>query len=286
MNRGVRATSLSAFAVLLAVMLAGCAPPATRFNQSYFKATHNSYSGGDRGSIVEQLDAGVRFVELDVHDDEFASHNDFRIGHNQPVGEVDIAPPNPRVVYLRAWLELIDDWSDRRPTHAPIVVSLDLKDDLSDNEAARGDLHFLNKQLREVFGNKLYTPAGHRGAWPTTESMRGKIVVVMSGSRASRQAYFRATSPSDYEQIAFVEFQKGDEGALPEEGLAFFAALYSPGNLGWARQWRAQGKVVRLWRFNAPLGDVAGVAPANYPATDAPFAEWYVEYARRLGAVE
>jgi hypothetical protein len=274
--------------VLLVIALtAGCASkPTTPYNESYFKATHNSYSGGDRGSIVAQLDGGVRFIELDVHDDEFASHNDFRVGHNQPISEVDLTPPNPKVVFLRAWLQLIDDWSDKHPKHAPIVVSLDLKDDISDNPAEQGDIRFLNRQLRDVFGVKLYTATGHKGKWGATEALRGKIVVVLSGSRPTRQAYLSTTEPSWHDQVAFVEFQKGDDDALPGPGLHFFAALYSPANLAWAREWREKGKLVRLWRFNSPLSGDGARPPANYPATDAPFADEYTGYARRLNAVE
>lgn len=274
--------------LLLGIALtAGCASkPTTKFNESYFKATHNSYSGGERGPILAQLDGGVRFIELDVHDDDFASHNDFRVGHNQPIGEVDLAPPNPPVVHLRAWLQVIDDWTDKHPKHAPIVVSLDLKDDISDNPAEQGDIRFLNRQLRDVFGVKLYTATGHKGTWAETETLRGKILIVLSGSRPTRQAYLSTIEPSWHDQVAFVEFQRGDEDALPAPGLHFFAALYSPANLEWARQWREQGKVVRLWRFNAPLSEDTARPPANYPATDAPFADWYTSYTKQLKAAE
>ena len=278
------------FTLLLLVTtltLSGCAKPSkTLFNESFFKATHNSYSGAERGAIAAQLDAGVRFIELDIHDDDFATHNDFRVGHNQPIHEVDLTPPNPPTVFLRAWLAAINTWSTSHPKHAPITVALDVKDDLSDNAAGAGDLRFLNKQIREVFGGKLYTAAGHRHAWPTTESLRGKIIIVLSGSRPTRQAYLRTIEPSTHEQIAFIEFQKGDEGTLPPERFQFFAALSAPANLPWATEWRTKGKLVRLWRVNTPLPADVSVPPANYPATDAPFADWYNDYAKRLGTVE
>lgn len=47
------------------------------FASATFRATHNSYSGnlgGTRGSIVSQLDAGVRFLELDIHDEGLQHH--------------------------------------------------------------------------------------------------------------------------------------------------------------------------------------------------------------------
>ncbi|WP_460541083.1 hypothetical protein [Echinicola sediminis] len=37
-----------------------------KFGELCFRGTHNSYSGGDRGSISSQLNAGMRFFELDL----------------------------------------------------------------------------------------------------------------------------------------------------------------------------------------------------------------------------
>src|SRR4051794_21159378 len=39
---------------------------ATTLGDAIFRATHNSYAGGSVGTVSEQLDAGVRGIELDV----------------------------------------------------------------------------------------------------------------------------------------------------------------------------------------------------------------------------
>src|SRR5437763_1583944 len=47
------------------------------FASAVFRATHNSYSGnvdGSKGSIVSQLDRGVRFLEFDIHDNGYATN--------------------------------------------------------------------------------------------------------------------------------------------------------------------------------------------------------------------
>ena len=44
-----------------------------KYHQAYFASTHNSYSGEARGSIIEQLNAGIRGFEFDIHDNEFYS---------------------------------------------------------------------------------------------------------------------------------------------------------------------------------------------------------------------
>ncbi len=44
------------------------------FNEVFLKATHNSYSGdlvGQRGTILAQLNTGIRFIEFDIHDQDF-----------------------------------------------------------------------------------------------------------------------------------------------------------------------------------------------------------------------
>ena len=48
-----------------------------RYDEATFMATHNSYSGGSRGSVPSQLEFGVRGLELDVH----PTGHGFEVGH-------------------------------------------------------------------------------------------------------------------------------------------------------------------------------------------------------------
>ena len=64
-----------------------------------FRATHNSYSGnvdGAKNSITYQLDHGIRFIELDVHDNGYATSHDYAIGHDSPGDQVDHSGTRPR----------------------------------------------------------------------------------------------------------------------------------------------------------------------------------------------
>src|SRR5262249_35621144 len=93
MNRPV--LRLLAPLAISGVLVAGTASPAsaaTSFTDAIFEATHNSYSGNldaQRGSIVYQLDHGVRFIELDIHDNDYATVGDYEIGHSSPRDLVD-----------------------------------------------------------------------------------------------------------------------------------------------------------------------------------------------------
>jgi hypothetical protein len=157
-------------------------------------ATHNSYAGvpsGDVGPLRRQLDAGVRFVELDVHDNEFGSYG-YRIGHEAPGDQVSKAGGNPRTDKLVAWLRAIAGWSDANPRHAPVAVALDIKDDLTDNRSfAEGNLARLNADLGDCLPRLFTSESLGSELWPTVDALRGQAVVVLSGDAGTRLAYVR-----------------------------------------------------------------------------------------------
>src|SRR5262245_33127384 len=110
--------------LLALVVTVGLATPAGAdqpFTSAVFVATHNSFSGGARGSITFQLEHGVRFLELDVREDGFTSTGDFSIGHGSVGDQVDHGPGNPASNLLWDWLSVISAWSSGHPTHAPLV---------------------------------------------------------------------------------------------------------------------------------------------------------------------
>lgn len=200
---------LAALAAVLAAVLvsapltagpAGAAadPP---LPSAIFRATHNSYSGdldGTRGSITRQLDQGVRFIELDIHDNGYATARDYAIGHDAPGDLVDRAG-NPPSNLLRDWLTVIDTWSTNHPTAAPITVALDIKDDLTDNTSyAAGNLAALNQELVSVFGAKLLRASDYPATPPTVGALRGRVLALLSGNARTRALYKRdsGTSPA------------------------------------------------------------------------------------------
>ncbi|MFC0437496.1 hypothetical protein [Kutzneria buriramensis] len=189
MNRlGAYLTALTAASALVAGPQTG-----QPFVDSLFLATHNSYSGnvdGAKNSIPYQLDHGVRFVELDVHDNGYAANHDYSIGHSSPGDLVD-HNGNPASNLLRDWLNMIAGWSNAHPTHAPLVVMLDLKDDLTDNpNFATGNLTALNAELQSAFGSSLLHPADYVGS-PSVDSLRGRVLTLLSGDSGTRTEYKR-----------------------------------------------------------------------------------------------
>lgn len=214
----------------------------TRYNDLVFRATHNSYAGapsGDLGSLRRQLDRGVRFLELDVHDNEFASAG-YRIGHESPGSGVVHAGGNPRSDRLGAWLQTIARWSVGNSRHAPITLALDLKDRLTDNRSfAQGNLARLNQELLEAFGPRLFTAEQLPGGrWPTLEALRGRLIVVLSGDQWTRLAYLR--DPGHNPAVAVnstgrvVEVHDSGGGEL----WYWTGEFASPGRLLWHRHGR------------------------------------------------
>jgi hypothetical protein len=184
-------------------------------------ATHNSYSGnldGAKNSIDYQLDHGVRFIELDVQDNDYATNHDYSIGHDSPGDLVDHTG-NPSSSLLRDWLNAIASWSTANPTHAPLVVMLDLKDNLTDNTSfAAGNLAALNQELQTAFGVDLLRAADYPAGQPTVDSLRGKVLTLLSGDATTRTDYRRdvgddpSVSLNSHGQI--VEVHDDGSGAL------------------------------------------------------------------------
>jgi hypothetical protein len=188
------AASLLALSGLGAAQAVGVGESADQpFTSAVFQSTHNSYSGdvdGAKGSLTYQLDHGVRFLELDVHDNDYAANQDYSIGHDSPGDQVDHAG-NPASNLLADWLNVVASWSSAHPGHAPLVVMLDLKDDLTDNHSdADGNLTALNQELRAAFGSRLL-PATDYQPGSTVDGLRGKVLTLLSGSQTTRLEYRR-----------------------------------------------------------------------------------------------
>ena len=161
-----------------------------RYDLTRFETTHNSYAGGSRGSLPSQLDLGIRDLELDFHDNGFVQLEDYRVGHLKPGSEVALGDGNPETLLLRDWLGVINSWSTTHPGHAPITVTFDAKDDLTDNDAG-GDIEDFNRALEAAFGAKLYTrdARDRDGVWPDTADLQDRVLCVLSGDGSTRAAY-------------------------------------------------------------------------------------------------
>jgi len=205
-----------------------------------FRATHNSYSGdldGARDSITYQLDHGVRFIELDVHDNGYATARDYAIGHDSPGDLVDHSG-NPATNLLRDWLNVINTWSVAHPEAAPLVVMLDLKDDLTDNPSfAAGNLAALNQELVTVFGPRLLRAEDYPASPPSLDALRGRVLTLLSGNGKSRTEYLRdiGRDPAVAMNAAGQVVEVHDSGSGV---LWYWSGIYRDGRVTWLRHGR------------------------------------------------
>ena len=149
------------------------------------KSSHNSYEGGERGSLFQQLNAGVRGLEFDIHDNDFQTQG-YRIGHFQFGQGVDHSRGNPTSNRLDDWLLHLDSWSRSHPEHAPIILTLDFKDDLMDNRSFQeGNLAHFNHILQQTLSTLI--PAS--SSIPSVADLEGKTLCVLSGDQGTRLGY-------------------------------------------------------------------------------------------------
>ena len=225
------------FSVLL--LIAAALTYAQPFASTHFRATHNSYSGnvsGSKGSITQQLDAGVRFIEFDIQDNDYTTNGDYSLGHLVIGDEVDHSGGNPASNLLSDWLAVVNAWSAAHPTAAPIAVMVDLKDDITDSNNinfAQGNPSALNQKFLNAFGSRLFWGNGAQSL-PDVSTLHGKILPVMSGDGTTRSSYGRdggnnpAIAHNNMGQVVEVHDSGGGD-------LWYWSGQVQSGKVAWLR---------------------------------------------------
>ena len=197
---------------------------------------HNAYSGESRGSIHQQLDEGFRGLEFDIHDNDFQTLGDYQLGHFSPGNEVGQEHGNPTTTHFSDWLVHIKQWSITNPGHAPITITIDLKDDLTDNiNYNNGSMDKLNDVFIDTFGNALFTPLYFNGTWPSVNELKDRFILILSGHEESRQLYKRdrgynpAVAINDAGQV--IEVHDSGSGTL----WYWTGQMRNDGSIEWKR---------------------------------------------------
>ena len=205
--------------------------------------------------LQEQLDAGLRNLELDVyHDPEGGRYAD---PYGPKLVKEQGLPPGPpydpegrmetpgfKVLHIQdldfrsncltfqKCLRNVKQWSDAHPSHLPIVITLNAKDDTLDLPQATPPLPFdsdafdaLDAEIRSVFSeNGVLRPDDVRGeyetleaavradAWPTLDAVRGTVLFVLDQSDRKLEAY-RQGHPSLQGRVMFANAPKGSPEA-------------------------------------------------------------------------
>src|SRR5918995_1945323 len=275
-RRQPRLILLLAALALLALVASACRPvaavggaggngrgPKVTINQIQVLASHNSYHRepeptllsalkgflGDAANgfeythrpLAEELDAGVRQVELDVFVDDPGGGR-----YAQPVlvpalglDPVDpaMAEPGLKVFHVQevdyrstcpTFVECLTQlraWSEDHPGHLPITIQIEAKDDTIPDPGlgfvqplpwTGPDFGALEREIRAVFADSdIITPgdvkgrsrtladAVRKGRWPTLREARDQVLFVLDDKGAKRDAY-RAQAPDVDDRLIFV----------------------------------------------------------------------------------
>jgi len=175
-----------------------------RLNHLQFKGTHNSYHLPPEELVVPEWDYAhapldeqleeldVRQVELDVHWDPEVG---FRVYH------VPLLDARSTCDTFQDCLGILKGWSDAHPTHAPLFILVELKDDIDPHKIS-GHYDDLDAEILAVWPReRIVAPDDVRGdhatlqdalaagGWPLLRDCRGKALFQMLDSGEHREAY-------------------------------------------------------------------------------------------------
>jgi len=179
-------------------------------NQIQFVGSHNSYKQAMPNSFVkqlmkvnpkllesldyehiplgDQLDLGIRKLELDIF--YRAEDKRFLVGHVQ---QIDMSS---NCESLRICLTQIISWSDDNPSHSPIWISFNAKDNyilgLPTPEVFTPEAFLLMDSIfEEMFGDKLIRPRDIVDLqWPFLSEARGKFILILDEGGSKRDMYY------------------------------------------------------------------------------------------------
>ncbi len=255
-----------------------------RLSDQHFAATHNSYEAGP-GPITQQLDLGVRALELDIH----AVSGGFEVGHDGGPGDrVFHGGDNPVGNELGAWLSVIDVWNLAHRDHGGLAIYFDLK--------RRGwdapTMQRLEARVRATLPNVVAI-----GAEPRLAPHPGKVYCVLSGNDQGRHQYALATAPGaalfgidwrdiDDETLAFHARNRNQSSLEWYQALrnraAFRSFAWSPLIVKALARLNTDGFVTRAYGMNGNFPS-AGTTIPTYCGTDQPASLGFKAFAQANG---
>ncbi len=179
------------------------------------------------GPLEQQLDAGIRALELDIHDDPqgtLLAHPPFldalAAAGKKPDRPWDVSAkmlqPGFKTVHKPAYdprsscpvfadcLSEIASWSKAHPDHFPIVLMIEVK---ADDPACAGlcddGWKRLKKALSDAFDRSLLRPGDVGAQWPRLKNIRGRIMVMLLDQETHAHSY-RAETDRDGNDIIFT----------------------------------------------------------------------------------
>lgn len=195
-------------------------------------------------SITEQLNKGLRNLEIDVYADtkggKYAHPKGLDIAKSEetydPKGEMK--KPGFKVFHMldidfrtscytfQNCLQELKKWSDANPDHVPVFITLEPKDGEANFFGTKPEdftselFDALDKEIRKGLGDKIITPDMVRGKyktleeavlnnnWPTLKNAKGKFLFILDNNGAKRDLY-ALNHPSLKGRAVFINAEPG-----------------------------------------------------------------------------
>ncbi|MBD1262112.1 phosphatidylinositol-specific phospholipase C1-like protein [Maribacter polysiphoniae] len=199
--------------------------------------------------LTEQLDLGLRNLELDVFYDPKGGHfiNPKGLAIEKSKGqepltfdaENKLGQPGLKMFHIqdvdfrshyplfKEGLEAIKNWSDRHPDHTPIFILMNTKDQKVAGTKdplpfTKEALNTIDVTIKSVFGDdKLISPDKVRGdfdtleeailtkGWPNLSEVKGRFLFVLDEKEAKIKRYLEG-HPSLKNRVLFVNSKEGN----------------------------------------------------------------------------
>ena len=249
----------------------------------------------------------VRQIELDVfRDDAGGKYYEPLIRGAAGLGPYDDAMKQPGIKVLhvqdvdyhsscealKTCLTQVKSWSDAHPTHAPIAILLELKDDplkVGDYTFTTPDpwttaaMDGLDAEIRDVFPeDQIITPDDVRGSaatldeavtttgWPTLGASRGKVMFLMDNAGGYRTSYLSG-HPNLEGRAIFTNANPGDPDAgFVKRNDPTDASIPDLVKAGYVVRTRADGDTMEARDNDTSKRDAALASGAQWVSTDYP----------------
>jgi hypothetical protein len=213
----------------------------TPYNRIKQASSHNSFQtvddhGRPNPTVHEQLTAGIRSIEYDIHADDTPGH--WRVYHDDDLTQTHCQ-------WLYGCLNTLSDWRSQNRNRNVVTVWLDVMDPFVVTHTPS----HLDALITSVIDPAwIYKPrdlmsrpwqdfppqnlqdAAHRSGWPAVGELRGKFIFVLTGGHlAGSNAGNYLTSLADsVERLCFVAVPvNSGNNCSPDAERYFLPAFYN-----------------------------------------------------------
>lgn len=202
---------------------------------------------------------------------------------------------------LNACLTQVKGWSDANPSHAPIAILIELKDDdvpfpgftfVHPEPFNVAAMDTLDAEIRSVMGpDDLITPDDIRGAhptlseavttdgWPTLGASRGKVMFLMDNAGRYRTRYLNG-HPNLEGRVMFTNATAGapDAAFVQHNNSADVALIQDLVQQGYVVRTRADSDTSEARGNDTTKRDNAFLSGAQWVSTDYPVPGWAIGF--------